>query len=826
MNPQTTRTILIGMVLGVVLGGVAGYLLPDVMISISVIGRLYLNALQILLLPLIASTIVVGVTGLGSPQKLGRAAVSALYYFVGTTVIAVVIGLVLAFIMNPGGNVSAAGGFIPDMVTRARATTFTDIFSAFIPANLIESITSGQYLGLVVFTLFFAGVLMVVGRKAGLILDFFRVIGDATQRLIELVLFISPFGLFALVGAAVARNPESLGGIAGGMSWLAITFVVALLIQGAIVLPLLLRFMGHQSIGSFLKNTSPALLNALGTASTAATLPITYTAVVDVSKVDNRAGALVLPLGTVMNFNGTAIYLTVAAVFVAQVFNLQLGLIDIFNVAVLSVLLSIGTAGIPGTAPFSLAILFSLVGYPVEAFGAIGLLVIVDWLFDRGRAVLNVWGDAVGAAVVGETFEFKTAHMAPGAHAESRTERTSTDRSQHGRRDSRSKSDSRSTSSRPTRETKTRERKPRERTQTSRGSDRRSSSDRSKSDSDRTRGRGRQARSSDTRTARTEPAKQREPLKPPPLPHEKKAEPVKRPEPEREKPAGPTPREQIMEERGRIAAELASLRQETSIRHTEEADTASEPTASEPVTPDVTEERPEPAPEPRERRPRRDRDSRSDHRRHRRTARTTEEEPEARAESTATEEPAASEPAEARADASDFVAPKLREISDKPKPRRTEPEQEPQPELPLDVKPDHQPEPDETATPEPPAPEPEPVEEHREEKPAEEPERHERAPEPQRESAAEEKPEPTAEPESRGDSESPDEGEKPDQTEGQESAPVHYGRKKHRRGPAPGSSNSESTGESSSEQPEDVKPLDNFPTENVSYGRPRKKRTR
>ena len=354
MNGQRTSTILLGMVLGTVLGVVGGLIVPDVMLVLSIVGRLFINALQILLLPLIVATIIVAIGALGHAQKVGRSIISTLLYFAATTIAAVAIGTILVLILRPGEGASSAGAFIPDMVTRARATTMTEVFSAFIPANLIGSIASGQYLGLIVFTIFFGAVLTSLGSKTTVVIDFFRVVRDVTVKLIGWVILVAPIGLFSLVGSAVARNSQSLGSLGGNLAWLGLTFALALLVQGLVVLPLLLKVLGRRPVLSYAANSTPALLNAVGTASSAATLPVTYTNVVDDNNVDSRAAAMVLPLGTTINFNGQAIYLTIAAIFVAQMFGLALNIPQVLTIALLAVIMSIGTTGVPGTSLFSL----------------------------------------------------------------------------------------------------------------------------------------------------------------------------------------------------------------------------------------------------------------------------------------------------------------------------------------------------------------------------------------------------------------------------------------------------------------------------------------
>ncbi len=410
-SQQKQRMLVPIMLVGIVLGGVVGYYAPSFMLAIDFIGQLFLNALKVVLLPLVVSTVIIGVALLGNFQKLGRAAVTTVLYFAGTTIVAVSLGVVLASALSPGLHSSQVGVFIPDMVTKARTTDIADLYLALIPSNLIKSIIEGQLLGLIVFSLFFGGALAVIGKRAKPVIDFFTVISEVSLKMVWLVMYAAPIGLFVLVGSAVAGNPKSLVALSGNFAWLGVTVLLGVLIHGVIILPLILKLGGHRSIFTYGRNVFRSLLTAVGTASSSATVPILYAEVVENNKVDQRASSMVIPLGATMNLNGTAMYLAIASLFIAQLFGLRLSVMDMIFIAALSTVISLGAGGVPGTSLFMLAILFGVAGFPLEAYAGIGLLVTVDWLFDRGRTVLNVWGNAVGAAVIGESFEFKTAKV-------------------------------------------------------------------------------------------------------------------------------------------------------------------------------------------------------------------------------------------------------------------------------------------------------------------------------------------------------------------------------------------------------------------------------
>ena len=392
------------------MGGIAGYYIPEFMLSVSVIGQLFLNLLRIITIPLIISVIIVGIASLGDTHKIGRTTVASLLYFLCTSTIAIIVGIILVSLIKPGLAVATSETimrtFVPDVVPYAKSFNFADIFKAFIPSNIIGSTTGGQYLGIIILSLIFGTVMATMGRKAKVVLDFFNVITEVCLKAVYGILFIAPIGLFFLVGSAIARNPESIFGI--NVGFLIITLLAGFVIHAIIILPIILKFWGDKSPLSYVGKMSSALMTALGTSSSTATMPVTYSCVVEKNHVDSRAGSLVIPLGSFVNLNGTAMFLAIATIFACQMFGVSLSLLNIILIGLISLVLSFCSAGVPGSSIFMMAILFSVVNLPNEAYAALGLLVAVDWLFDRGRTVLNVWGNAVGAAVIGEMFDFKT----------------------------------------------------------------------------------------------------------------------------------------------------------------------------------------------------------------------------------------------------------------------------------------------------------------------------------------------------------------------------------------------------------------------------------
>jgi len=443
MTDKSSKVVPFGILIGIVAGAALGAVIPGFMLAIEFIGRLFINALQVVVIPLIVAAIISGVAAFGDLRKIGRTGSRIILYFAATSAIAVVIGLVLALVIKPGAGASSevlrnfgqSGGYPIGNVS--------DMLSALLPFNLASGIAGGQYLGLILFSIIAGGVLATMGAGARTVTTFFRQLNDVVSKLVRLLLLAAPVGVFSLVGSAVAANSNSIGGLTQGFGWYALTILIGLAVQAFVILPIIaVRFTGRSPI-DYLRDLSPALMTALGTGSSAATLPVTYKCAVDDGRVDQRAGALVLPLGAVANLNGTAMSVVIATLFLANVFDITLSALQIAVMVVTTLLVSIGAAGMPMATPVITTIVLGVAGFtPVQILAGTSLIVALDWLVDRGRAVVNVWGDAVGVAVIAETFEFKTARRVPSRERDSARPRTST-RSDRGR--GRTRSDSRAT---------------------------------------------------------------------------------------------------------------------------------------------------------------------------------------------------------------------------------------------------------------------------------------------------------------------------------------------------------------------------------------------
>lgn len=400
MSGSKTNLVLAGMLAGVVLGALLGYLLPEFMLATSVVGTLFLNALKVIIIPLIITSMVVGISSLGDIRRLGRTGGYTLVYFIATTAVAVVIGSIIALVIGPGAGIDTSTATLPAGMAAPSASTVADFFMALIPDNLFAAMARGQYLGIIVLALVFGGILTTLGHRNRQLVYLFRDLYDIVVKAVFLVMYTAPIGLLSVVGAIVAANRDSIGQLAQGLGWYALTLVIGLLIHGGLVLPTILRWLGKRKANEYVANMAPAFVTAFGTSSSSATLPVNYECVVERNKVDTRAASFVLPLGATINMDGTAMYIAVATIFTAQAFGVPLSIAQVAMVGLTAILISIGAPGLPSSAFFMLPIAFGVADFPPAAYAGLGLILAVDWILDRCRTVVNIWGDAVGAAVV------------------------------------------------------------------------------------------------------------------------------------------------------------------------------------------------------------------------------------------------------------------------------------------------------------------------------------------------------------------------------------------------------------------------------------------
>jgi Na+/H+-dicarboxylate symporter len=402
MDPRTNRMILIGIIIGIFVGGFLGWALGEKMLVVKWIGDFFLGALKMLIVPLIVSSMIVGISGLGDIRRVGLVGRRTLLYYMATTGISVLIGIIVVNIIRPGVGVGVMGVEAPARVAAKEAIGIPDIILSLISNNVVASAADpglGQILPLITFSLIFGAVLTTLGKKGELVISFFDGVNEAIMKMIHLVMFLAPIGVFALIASRLgqAGGGEAFWGELLKIGKYALTVIIGLSIHALIVLPLLLRAFGRRAPARYAAGMAPALTTAFSTASSSATLPITMESAERNNKVSRRTATFVLPIGATINMDGTALYESVAAIFIAQAMGYDLSVFQQVLIFITATLASIGAAGIPEAGLVTMVIVLKAVGLPLDG---IGLILAIDWFLDRCRTTVNVWGDAVGAAVI------------------------------------------------------------------------------------------------------------------------------------------------------------------------------------------------------------------------------------------------------------------------------------------------------------------------------------------------------------------------------------------------------------------------------------------
>ena len=387
------------MITGIVLGIFSGWMYGSKMLAVEWIGEMFLDALKMLVVPLIISSMIVGIAGLGDIRKVGKTGLIALGYFMMTTCMAVAIGLVMVNIIEPGVAVEMTVEQVPEKVAGKEAVGITDILKTFVSQNLVQSMVKMDILPLIIFSLIFGGVLTTLGEPGKRAIEFFDTINSAIMKIVHLLMYFAPFGVFALIAS-------KLGAAGGGDLFLAelakvgkyaATVISALLIHGIVVLPIILYLTTYRSPFIYFKNVTEALTTAFSTASSSATLPVTIECAEKNNRVSRKSALFVLPLGATVNMDGTALYEAVAVMFIAQMMGIHLGFGEQLIVFLTATLAAVGAAGIPEAGLVTMVMVLQSVGLPLEG---IGMLLSIDWFLDRCRTTVNVWGDSIGASVV------------------------------------------------------------------------------------------------------------------------------------------------------------------------------------------------------------------------------------------------------------------------------------------------------------------------------------------------------------------------------------------------------------------------------------------
>jgi len=408
--------IMIALVLAVLAGALSGKDAAVFGVSFyamfAFVGALFLNALKMIIVPLVVSSIIVGIAGIGSSGALGRLGGKTLLYYLTTSLLAIIVGLLMVNLFSPGiidgQPAREVIGQLDDetvnevlsKVEGKGAGDLAGIFLQLFPPNIIEAASSnGQLLGLIVFSLLMGYFMTRIEEPyAQSLFGFWSGLNQVMMMITDLIIKFAPIGVFGLVAKVVADTDTSrLDELAQTVGVFFLTVVAALAVHLLVTLPLMLKFIAGVSPIRHYKAMAPALLTAFSTSSSASTLPLTMECVEKNAGVSNRTTSFVLPLGATVNMDGTALYECVAAMFIAQAYGLDLPFSVQFTVVLIALMTSIGVAAIPSASLVAITVILAAIGLPADG---IAMIMAVDRILDMFRTATNVFSDSCGAVVI------------------------------------------------------------------------------------------------------------------------------------------------------------------------------------------------------------------------------------------------------------------------------------------------------------------------------------------------------------------------------------------------------------------------------------------
>jgi Na+/H+-dicarboxylate symporter len=396
-----TQQILLAMLFGGVVGGILNFWVEITVVQwlinnvLHVIGQIFVRLLSMLVVPLVFVSLVCGVAALGDIGKLGRLGGKALLFYLATTAVAISLALAIANIVAPGQGYHLE----VQQLTYSASTppTIAQTIIELVPKNPIQAMAQGQMLPLIIFSLLFGIALLMAQELGKRFAKVFNDLNEINLQIVVIVMKFAPIGVFCLISKTFAV--EGFGAIKPLLDYFLVV-IVTLLIHAFIVYPLLLKWLSGLDVGVFLRKMRRVQIFAFSTASSNATIPVNIENAEKHLGVNNSVAAFTIPLGATINMDGTAIMQGVATLFIANVYSIDLTLVDYATVILTATLASIGTAGVPGVGLVMLAMVLKQVGLPVEG---IALIIGIDRLLDMLRTAVNVTGDAVATVILAKS---------------------------------------------------------------------------------------------------------------------------------------------------------------------------------------------------------------------------------------------------------------------------------------------------------------------------------------------------------------------------------------------------------------------------------------
>ena len=379
-----------------VLGAIVGLIWGEGAVQIKWIGDLFVRLIQMIVIPLVFLTIVSGVVSLQDPRRLGSLGLKTLFLYLLTTALAIVIGLILGALVQPGLGVDFANA-VPREVEAAQP--FAGLLESIVPTNPIKALAEGQVLSVIFFALIFGAGVLVAGAKGEAAADAINAGAEAMLKVVNFVMEVAPFGVFALIAWVMGTTgPATFVNVA----LLAFCVIVGCILQILLVHGGLIKLLARLPAWPFFRDVTDAGLVAFSTSSSSATLPVSMAVAEANLGIKKPVFSTVLPLGVTISMDGTALYIALLASFAAQAFGIPLGLTDYLLIALTTVLVSIGTAPVPSASLFMLAAVLQVIGVsPEQTALLVGFILPFDRILDMTRTVANVISDLAVATIVG-----------------------------------------------------------------------------------------------------------------------------------------------------------------------------------------------------------------------------------------------------------------------------------------------------------------------------------------------------------------------------------------------------------------------------------------
>jgi len=366
---------------------------------IAWMGEVFLRALKMIIVPLIFTSIVSGITNIGNSKNLGRLGFKTILYYISTSFLAIITGLGLVNIFKPG--VGADLNLESAIDLKVTPDTLSDTLIRIVPDNIFSAFSQNtQMLSVIFFALLFGFFITRINKKSQVLLtDVINGIFEVMMKITMFIIKFTPFGIFGLVAEKVAEQ-DNLIALVQSMGLYMGVVLMALAVHAFITLPLIAKYVGKINPLKNFHAVKTPLITAFSTSSSSATLPLTLEAVETKAGVSNKISSFTLPLGATINMDGTALYECVATMFIAQAYGIDMSIGQQIIIVITAILASIGAAGVPMAGLVMITIILTAVGLPLEG---VGLILAVDRILDMFRTAVNVWSDTTGAAVIAKS---------------------------------------------------------------------------------------------------------------------------------------------------------------------------------------------------------------------------------------------------------------------------------------------------------------------------------------------------------------------------------------------------------------------------------------